>query len=190
MVESRSMVRGRAPGPAPAPHARASRCRETASSCRAWPQVKDRRKVPTVEGARTSQPSTASVEPAPSMFAWSIESPPGKRGEDEGHSLHAHVTPPGAFPRSTCSPQRARSLNFSARLAGKRRPASVTAWRPEKATDRRQRLWEDCISRVPFCLGFCGVSQLTFSQERGHLSSICHPIFARLVAGSGLKQNV
>lgn len=97
---------------------------------------------------------------------------------------------PGAFPRSTCSSKRARSLNFSVRVAGKRRPASVTAWRPEKATDRRQRLWEDCISRVPFCLGFCGVSQLTFSQERGHLSSICHPIFARLVAGSGLKQNV
>src|SRR5665811_1024008 len=37
---------------------------------------------------------------------------------------------------------------------------------------------------APFCLGFCGVSQLTFSQERGHWSSICHLchlIFARVV---------
>jgi hypothetical protein len=33
------------------------------------------------------------------MFAWSIESPPGKRGEDEGHSLHAHVTRARSVPK-------------------------------------------------------------------------------------------
>src|SRR5674476_491429 len=36
-------------------------------------------------------------------------------------------------------------------------------------------------------MGFCGVSQLTFSQERGHLSSLCYLIHAGLIGGFGLK---
>ena len=51
MVESRSMVRGESPGPAPAAQARASNSRLTRSSWRTWPHLKLRRKVPRVEGA-------------------------------------------------------------------------------------------------------------------------------------------
>ncbi|MHB9150711.1 MAG: hypothetical protein ACYC33_11680, partial [Thermoleophilia bacterium] len=38
----------------------------------------------------------------------------------------------------------------------------------------------------PFFSGFCAVSQLTFSQERGHLSAICYLIAAVWTGGSGL----
>ena len=46
MVESRSMVNGASPGPAPARQARASSSRLTRSSWRTWPHRKLRRKVP------------------------------------------------------------------------------------------------------------------------------------------------
>src|SRR5450830_1560540 len=39
-------------------------------------------------------------------------------------------------------------------------------------------------------MGFCGVSQLTFSQERGHLSSLCYLIHAGLIGGFGLRREV
>src|SRR5665647_1084372 len=97
-------------------------------------------------GACTSQPSTASVEPARSMFASSIESPPASAEKMRVIPFTPTLPAPGASPRSTSSSQRARRRpNFSARVAGKRRPASATAWRSKKATDRRERLWEDCI---------------------------------------------
>ncbi|MHB9149500.1 MAG: LysR substrate-binding domain-containing protein, partial [Thermoleophilia bacterium] len=41
--------------------------------------------------------------------------------------------------------------------------------------------------QVPFFSGFCAVSQLTFSQERGHLSAICYLIAAVWTGGSGLS---
>ena len=47
------MVKGAAPGPAPARQARRSTSPLTASSWRTWPQVKARRKVPMVEAAAT-----------------------------------------------------------------------------------------------------------------------------------------
>ena len=71
MVESRSMVRGVSPGPAPDFQARASNSRLTRSSWRTWPQRKLRRKVPRVDGALTMQSRKPAVPPASSM-----ESPP------------------------------------------------------------------------------------------------------------------
>ena len=56
MVESRSMVKGASPGPAPACHARASNSWLTRSSWRTWPHRKLRRKVPRVDGALTVPP--------------------------------------------------------------------------------------------------------------------------------------
>ena len=56
MVESRSMVRGVSPGPAPAAQARASNSRLTRSSWRTCPHRKLRRKVPRVDGALTVPP--------------------------------------------------------------------------------------------------------------------------------------
>ena len=46
MVESRSMVKGASPGPAPAAQARTSSSRLTRSSWRTWPHRKLRRKAP------------------------------------------------------------------------------------------------------------------------------------------------
>ena len=76
MVESRSMVNGASPGPAPAFQTRASNSRLTRSSWRTWPHLKLRRKVPRVEGALAVKPSTRAVPPARSTSASSMQSPP------------------------------------------------------------------------------------------------------------------
>ena len=67
IVESRSTVSGLSPGPAPSPQARASVRASTASSWRAWPNVKVRKNDPTVEGAIGVNPSTRPVPPARSI---------------------------------------------------------------------------------------------------------------------------
>ena len=60
-------VSGLSPGPAPSPQARASVRASTASSWRAWPNVKVRKNDPTVEGAIGVNPSTRPVPPARSI---------------------------------------------------------------------------------------------------------------------------
>ena len=74
-IESRSMVNGSSPGPAPAPQARAGISRLTRSNCRACPHWKLLRNVPNVDGAFTVQPSTCSVPPARNASA-SLMQPP------------------------------------------------------------------------------------------------------------------
>ena len=64
MVESRSIVIGAAPGPAPSDHARRIGSAITASSWRTWPKVNDRKNVPSVEGAITRNGNTRLVAPA------------------------------------------------------------------------------------------------------------------------------
>ena len=54
MVESTSKVTGPVPGPAPDAHARQMSSSSTRSGWDTCPQVNDRRKVPRVDGARTS----------------------------------------------------------------------------------------------------------------------------------------
>ena len=76
MVESRSMVNGASPGPAPACHARAGNSRLTRSSWRTWPHRKLRRKVPRVDGALTMPPSVQAVSPVRNTSASSMQSPP------------------------------------------------------------------------------------------------------------------
>ena len=49
--------------------------------------------MPRVEGARTSWPSTAALLPERSWSASSMQSPPAKRGGDEGERLHPGVAP-------------------------------------------------------------------------------------------------
>ena len=109
------------------------------------PQVKERRKVPKVEGARTSCPSTAGVRPARRRPASSMHSPPASAEKMRVNPFTPALPEPGAPPRRTCSSRRSRSLSFSAKVADKSRPASATEGLSEKVTDRRERLWEDCI---------------------------------------------
>ena len=75
MVESRSMVKGPSPGPAPACQARASNSRLTRSSWRTWPHRKLRKKVPSVDGALTVPPRVRAVPPARSASASLMQSP-------------------------------------------------------------------------------------------------------------------
>ena len=69
MVESRSMVNGASPGPAPACHARAGNSRLTRSSWRTWPHRKLRRKVPRVDGALPASAEATSVSILSPAFA-------------------------------------------------------------------------------------------------------------------------
>ena len=100
MVESRSMVNGASPGPAPACQARASNSRLTRSSWRTWPHLKLRRKVPRVEGALTTQPRAQAVPPVRNTSASSMQSPPASAEATSVSILSPAFARPGASPRS------------------------------------------------------------------------------------------
>ena len=134
MVESRSMVNGASPGPAPAAQARASNCRLTRSSWRTWPHRKLRRKVPRVDGALTTQPRTPAVPPLRNASASSIQSPPARAEATRVISLSPVLARPGAWPKS-----RHRSASWGrprrrARVAGSISPALATRRWSSKAT--------------------------------------------------------
>ena len=93
MVESRSIVSGAAPGPAPAAQARASSSRLTRSSWRTWPRPKLRRNVPTVDAALTVKPRTRSVSPARSASTSSMRSPPASADMTRVRSLSPTLRP-------------------------------------------------------------------------------------------------
>ena len=101
MVESRSMVNGPSPGPAPVAQARASSSRLTRSSWRTWPHRKLRRKVPRVDGALTTQPMAPAVPPVRNTLASSMQSPPASAEATRVSILSPAFARPGAFPRST-----------------------------------------------------------------------------------------
>jgi len=63
------MVNGSSPGPAPAAQAPASNSWRTRSNWHTWPQLKLLRKVPSVDGTFTMQPSALSVLPVRSAAA-------------------------------------------------------------------------------------------------------------------------
>ena len=100
MVESRSMVNGASPGPAPAAQARASSSRLTRSSWRTWPHRKLRRKVPRVDGALTVPPRVQAVPPVRNTSASSMQSPPAMAEATRVISLSPVLARPGAPPRS------------------------------------------------------------------------------------------
>jgi hypothetical protein len=64
IVESKSIVSGAAPGPAPSRHARRIVSASIRSSWRTCPKVNDRKNVPNVEGAMTRNGNTRCVAPA------------------------------------------------------------------------------------------------------------------------------
>ena len=100
MVESRSMVRGPSPGPAPADQARASNSRLTRSSWRTWPHRKLRRKVPRVDGALTVPPRAPAVLPVRNTSASSMQSPPASAEATRVIILSPGLARPGALSRS------------------------------------------------------------------------------------------
>jgi hypothetical protein len=63
------MTTSSSPGPAPSDQARRITSATTASSWRTWPKVKDRKKVPSVEGAITLKGKILAVAPARSRSA-------------------------------------------------------------------------------------------------------------------------
>ena len=94
MVESRSMVNGPSPGPAPVAQARASSSRLTRSSWRTWPHRKLRRKVPRVDGALTTQPMAPAVPPVRNTSASSMQSPPASAEATRVSILSPVFAPP------------------------------------------------------------------------------------------------
>jgi hypothetical protein len=83
MKESISITSRSRSGPAPADQARRIDSASTRSSWRRCPKLNERRKLPSVEGASTRCPSSASVPPARSTPQSSIESAPQRHCLDE-----------------------------------------------------------------------------------------------------------
>ena len=126
MVESRSMVNGPSPGPAPAAQARDSNSRLTRSNWRTWPHRKLRRKVPRVDGALTTQPMAPAVPPVRNTSASSMKSPPASAEATRVSSLSPGFARPGASPRSTWLSTTSRRPRCWARLTGRSSPALAT----------------------------------------------------------------
>ena len=103
MLESTSMVSGALPGPAPADHARLNSSPATLSKLRASAQLKLRKKVPIVEGARTAWPNTAAVAPERNTSQSSMLSAPTRTAWTTVIALWPTFARPGASPRSTRS---------------------------------------------------------------------------------------
>ena len=130
MVESRSIVIGWVPGPAPAAHALPMMVSATRSSWLMWPKVNERRNLPSVEGAITWWPSTLAVEPVRSRSASSMQSPPAIRRRGSG----SEPCGPAGGPRDGRQGRPAHQVTGpiprrSARVAGSSRPALVTRGR-------------------------------------------------------------
>ena len=109
-----AIVNGSSPGPAPAAQARASAARLTRSSWRTWPHRELLRKVPSVDGAFTTQPMATPVPLVRRASALSMQSPPARAEATNVSSLFPAFARPGASPKSTWlstsspSPQMAR----------------------------------------------------------------------------------
>ena len=80
-----------------AAQARARSSRLTRSSWRTWPHRKLRRKVPNVDGALTTQPSTRPVLPERSASASSMQSPPASAEATRVINLSPVLARPGAL---------------------------------------------------------------------------------------------
>ena len=93
------MVNGPSPGPAPAAHARASNSRLTRSSCRAWPHRKLRRKVPRVDGALITHPSTRGRPARPQRIGVVNAVAARQRRRHQGQHLVASVGSSGRIPQ-------------------------------------------------------------------------------------------
>ena len=144
------MLTGSAPGPAPAAHARRNNSSCTFSSWLTWPQVKLRRNVPSVEGARTPWPSTEGVSARRIRSASSMQSPPANAECTKVMAFSPTFDRPAASPRSTCRSNSSPMPSRWASVAGKIIPALATAWSASKVTTRRSKLWQDSrIEKVP-----------------------------------------
>ena len=95
------MVNGPSLSPAPAAQARASNSRPTRSSGGTWSHRKLRRKVPSVDGALTTQLMAPAVPPVRNMPASSMQSPPASTHAAKVSILSPAFARPGASPRST-----------------------------------------------------------------------------------------
>ena len=142
MVESRSMVSGPSPGPAPAAQARASNCRLTRSSWRTWPHRKLRRKVPRVDGALTVTPRVQAVLPVRKASASSIQSPPARACPRESGGPR----PPASSAYRRCWPAQGRGPSPGVAQPVAAGPNAGPGWREASARHwppgdgRRRRL--------------------------------------------------
>ena len=171
------MVTGPSPGPAPAAHARRSSSSGTLSSWRTWPQVKLRKNVPSVEGARTAWPSTAGCRRQPAA---------GRRRR----CSHRRPTPsatnvmalcptlarPGASPRSTCSSNSSRRPRCWASVAGSDQPGVGHRMLVIEGHLNPVQAVARCAHRKSaFRSGTWSVSQPPFSLAGRHFSRIRAP---------------
>ena len=100
----------------------------TRSSWRAWPHRKLRRKVPSVDGAFTTQPMATPVPLVRSASASSMQSPPANADATRVSSLSPAFARPGASPKSTWRSTRSASPRCCAKVTGSSNPALVTSW--------------------------------------------------------------
>ena len=162
------MVNGPSPGPDPAAQARANNSRLTRSNCRTWPQRKLRRKVPRVDGALTTQPSTRPVLPERNTSASSMQSPPARAEATRVISLSPVLARPGASPRSTCLFTSSPRPRRRASVSGSTSPALATRRGSSKTTLMRSGRSGDSIYWVLLVSGWLSGSKTIIPKAQEH----------------------
>jgi hypothetical protein len=127
--------------------ARNLRC--TACSCKTWPWVKERRKVPKVDGARAPRKATG-IAAYRSRSASSMLSAPAHIAATNDITFAVGFAPPLLSAPSirtawlTKYGSRPRSAN---RITGTR-PASAIRFGSSNTAETVEAAWDDCISRM------------------------------------------
>lgn len=106
----------------------------TLSNWRTWPKVKERRKVPRVEGAATRWGRTADVWPERSTSQSSMQSASSAIAQSIVATLAPGLAAPGRSPRSTHSSTNCSIPNRPSSAAGTITPALATARSSSKTT--------------------------------------------------------
>ena len=166
------MVNGPSPGPAPAAQAWASSSRLTRSSWRTCPHRKLRRKVPSVDGALTTQPMALAVPPVRNTSASSMQSPPARAEATSVIILSPGLAPPGARPRSRCRSTSWGRPRCKASVDGRINPALLTRRWSSKAIWMRSGCSGGSICWVLLFRGGFAVSQTIIPEHRSTFLSL------------------
>ena len=164
------MVIATSPVAAPNAQVRESSASLSASSWRTWPKVKDRRNVPSVDGAITRWPRTRRVAPARKTSQSSMELGARHHGVHEGEHLAARKGSTGTVPEvdqlvGQCEgPELIRQGGHESEAGAGHRVVVVEGHCKTGGNNRTPCAPERCLS----VLGRFGLQRVKSSQHRGH----------------------
>ena len=181
-------MKARVPAPGSSGASRVRFARNSRWALFSWltfPQVKERRNEPSVDGARTP-PNSVSIAPCRSRSMSSIESAPAAMPAARQATLRPAFAP-GSPPGRTCAAARSCSPARSASAASGTRPVCDTRFGSSNDAHVFASACNNCTCKVSSRAGTWQLQQLPSSQFRGHLSYYFHRNRGEFPGGSRLS---